>query len=316
MSWIKWTHGLSRKPEVMQIAYRLSRSRHEVAGLLMEWWEWTDVNVNIDESASGYDPDACPGVVRVGEDGLRMIDAITGVTGMAESLVSVGWASIENGNLVLPNFGRHNGKSAKARALDAARKRADRRNSVRKTSGSKPDKIRNRGEERREEKSNTPLPPVGGSVEKPARARKLKDEHPHFAAFWSAYPLKVAKAKASAAFAKINPDDGMLARMLAALDWQKKSAKWTKDNGEYIPHPATWLNAARWDDQPDVKLAPPPPPAPPPLPEWSDEDFPMSKTAQRVLAAKAAERERLERERQESEQREHTNPEDDHAADF
>ena len=167
MSWIKWTHGLSRKPEVMQIAYRLGRSRHEVAGLLMEWWEWTDVNVNIDESASGFDPDACPGVVRVGADGLRMIDAITGVEGMAEALVSVGWASIENGNLVLPNFGRHNGKSAKARALDAARKRADRRNSVRKASGSKPDKIRNRGEEKRGDSKDPHTPLAGGDVSKP-----------------------------------------------------------------------------------------------------------------------------------------------------
>lgn len=249
MSWIKWTHGLSRKPEVMQIAYRLGKSRHEVAGLLMEWWEWTDVNVNIDESASGYDPDACPGVVRVGEDGLRMIDAITGVAGMAESLVSVGWASIENGNLVLPNFGRHNGKSAKARALDAARKRADRRNSVRKTSGSKPDKIRNRGEEKRREESNTPLPPVGGSVEKPARTRRPKDEHPHFAAFWSAYPRKTAKPNAMTAFARLDPDSDTLAAMLAALDVQRRSVDWCKDGGRYIPHPATWINARRWEDQ-------------------------------------------------------------------
>lgn len=172
MSWIKWTHGLSRKPEVMQIAYRLGRSRHEVAGLLMEWWEWTDVNVNIDESASGFDPDACPGVVRVGADGLRMIDAITGVEGMAEALVSVGWASIENGNLVLPNFGRHNGKSAKARALDAARKRADRRNSVRKASGSKPDKIRNRGEEKRGDKK---VPSEPTSADKPPPKEKPRN---------------------------------------------------------------------------------------------------------------------------------------------
>lgn len=253
MSWIKWTHGLSRKPEVMQIAYRLGRSRHEVAGLLMEWWEWTDVNVNIDESASGYDPDACPGVVRVGEDGLRMIDAITGVTGMAEALVSVGWASIENGNLVLPNFGRHNGKSAKARALDAARKRADRRNSVRNPSGSKPDKIRNRGEEKRGEKSNTPQPPVGGSVGKPAKTPKPpkpKAEHPHFAAFWAAYPRKTAKPTASTAFDRINPDDATFASMLAALERQRHSPDWCKEGGRFIPHPATWLNQRRWEDQP------------------------------------------------------------------
>jgi hypothetical protein len=254
MSWIKWAHGLSRKPEVMQIAYRLGRPRHEVAGLLMEWWEWTDVNVNIDESASGFDPDSCPGVVRVGADGLRMIDAITGVEGMAEALVAVGWASIENGNLVLPNFGRHNGKSAKARALDAARKRACRRNSVRKTSGSNPDKIRNRGEEKRRDK-DPPNPPAGGGE----RAKKNATEHRHFAGFWAEYPRKTARKTAVEAFARLDPDDAMLAAMLAAIERQKRSPGWVKDGGQFIPHPATWLNGRRWEDQPPEVVRPPTP---------------------------------------------------------
>ena len=27
------------------------------------------------------------------------------------------------------------------------------------------------------------------------------------------------------------------------------SAQWQRDNGQYIPHPATWLNQGRWDDE-------------------------------------------------------------------
>jgi hypothetical protein len=30
---------------------------------------------------------------------------------------------------------------------------------------------------------------------------------------------------------------------------QKTSAQWQKDNGQYIPNPATWLNQGRWDDE-------------------------------------------------------------------
>jgi len=31
----------------------------------------------------------------------------------------------------------------------------------------------------------------------------------------------------------------------------KKSPEWTKDNGKYIPYPATWLNAKGWEDELD-----------------------------------------------------------------
>ena len=28
-----------------------------------------------------------------------------------------------------------------------------------------------------------------------------------------------------------------------------------RDNGQFIPHPATWLNQERWDDEPDFTSA-------------------------------------------------------------
>jgi hypothetical protein len=33
-----------------------------------------------------------------------------------------------------------------------------------------------------------------------------------------------------------------------------KSRQWTDEGGKYIPHPATWLNNHRWEDQP-IKAA-------------------------------------------------------------
>lgn len=67
--------------------------------------------------------------------------------------------------------------------------------------------------------------------------------------FWPAYPRKVAKASAAKAFAKIKPDEAELGRMLAALAVQKQSAEWQREGGQYIPHPATWLNGRRWEDE-------------------------------------------------------------------
>lgn len=66
-----------------------------------------------------------------------------------------------------------------------------------------------------------------------------------FEKFWNAYPRKVGKQKALEAFRKITVP---LETLLAAIENQKKSAQWTKDDGQYIPHPTTWLNGKRWED--------------------------------------------------------------------
>jgi len=63
-----------------------------------------------------------------------------------------------------------------------------------------------------------------------------------FDTFWKAYPKKRAKGEAEKAFAKINPDKELLAVILKAIEQAKMTRQWLENNGEYIPHPATWLN--------------------------------------------------------------------------
>lgn len=70
-----------------------------------------------------------------------------------------------------------------------------------------------------------------------------------FDKFWSAYPRHTNKRQALKAFEKLNPDEAMLGVMLAAIEKQKNSQQWTKDGGQFIPHPATWLNGCRWEDE-------------------------------------------------------------------
>lgn len=67
-----------------------------------------------------------------------------------------------------------------------------------------------------------------------------------FEIFWEAYPRKEGKQKAEAAFAKVAVP---VQDLLGAIEAQKKSAQWTKDGGQFIPHPATWLNGKRWLDE-------------------------------------------------------------------
>lgn len=70
-----------------------------------------------------------------------------------------------------------------------------------------------------------------------------------FERWWLEYPKKVGKAEARKIFNKLKPSEDMLATMMASVDRQKKSAQWLKDDGQFIPNPATWLNQGRWDDE-------------------------------------------------------------------
>lgn len=74
-----------------------------------------------------------------------------------------------------------------------------------------------------------------------------------FAEFWDVYPRKVAKADAFKAFVSVmkterNPR-GLLDKMKSAVREQSASVDWVKDGGKFIPYPATWLRAARWEDE-------------------------------------------------------------------
>ena len=70
-----------------------------------------------------------------------------------------------------------------------------------------------------------------------------------FDSFWKEYPKKVSKQEAVKAFNKLEPNTTLLDTILEALRAQKRSSDWTRDNGQYIPHPATWLNQRRWEDE-------------------------------------------------------------------
>jgi len=69
-----------------------------------------------------------------------------------------------------------------------------------------------------------------------------------FIKFWDAYPKKVGK---DAAYKSWKPRNGTMppiSDLLVAIGKQIKSDQWQKENGQYIPNPATWLNQGRWAD--------------------------------------------------------------------
>lgn len=70
-----------------------------------------------------------------------------------------------------------------------------------------------------------------------------------FDRFWMVYPRRVKRVKALAAWRRLAPDAALEAVILAAVEAQARSDQWTRDGGAFIPHPTTWLEARRWEDE-------------------------------------------------------------------
>ena len=88
-----------------------------------------------------------------------------------------------------------------------------------------------------------------------ARRKRTPLACPAFAEFWASYPKREAVADAEQAWIA-NGCAALLPQILAAVLVRKSSAGWTKDGGQFIPLPATWLNRRGWEDQPVTATAP------------------------------------------------------------
>mgnify|MGYP001577329906 FL=1 len=87
----------------------------------------------------------------------------------------------------------------------------------------------------------------------PPRNKREKVITPGFDEFWAIYPRKKAKDDARKRWLTLKPSEELRAKIMAAVSEQSKF--WTDPN--YIPHPATWLNGKRWEDEIINRNAPP-----------------------------------------------------------
>jgi hypothetical protein len=81
---------------------------------------------------------------------------------------------------------------------------------------------------------------------------KKESSNTFFEEFWKAYPRKTNKGFAKKVFEKLKVDDAMLTKMIQAIYVQNKNV-WKDKDQQYIPHPSTWLNGERWEDEVVVK---------------------------------------------------------------
>ncbi len=86
-----------------------------------------------------------------------------------------------------------------------------------------------------EDEDSPPKPPKGADAD-------------GFDEFWQAYPRKAGKGDALRAWKKIKPSAELRSRIAAAIEAAKGCDQWQRENGRFIPNPATWLNQGRWED--------------------------------------------------------------------
>jgi hypothetical protein len=105
--WLKFECSLPEKPETLAITVAMGWDDPDLTvGKLMRLFRWFD-----QQTIDGNAPSVTP----------ALLDRIIGVTGFVAAVAEVGWIVIDGKSISLHNFDRHNGATAKSRALTAKR---------------------------------------------------------------------------------------------------------------------------------------------------------------------------------------------------
>lgn len=153
--WIKMRGNLWDDPRIGRLVDLTDSSEAAVIGAL--YWLWATADQHTEDGIM-------PGL------SLRQIDRKTGVKGMGDALVAVGWLADHPEGVRIINFEDHNGASAKRRSMDAQRKA-----NVRSVSASEADKTQTDGGQKtpnrgaREEKRREEISPTNVGEETPRK---------------------------------------------------------------------------------------------------------------------------------------------------
>lgn len=105
--WLKLECSTPDKPEVFAITARMGWEDPDLTvGKLFRVWRWFDQQT-VNGNADGV---TC-----------SLLDRIAGATGFAQAMIDVAWLTETGAGLMLPNFEKHNGATAKGRAQTAKR---------------------------------------------------------------------------------------------------------------------------------------------------------------------------------------------------
>ena len=227
MAWVKVDVGFFRNPKIMGIGG--SAKALYLAGLCYAGGSLTD----------GFIPESAPRSLAAEAD-------ITGSPKAIKQLIAAGLWEVVDGGYQIHDYLDYNQSADKVQAnKDAAKGRMQRSRSQNVRANNE----RSSREVREPDTDTDTDTELTDSNESDARAKNHSPVSKRFNEFWLAYPRKVGKGDAIKAFGRIRWSEVDFAELMAALARQKASEQWTRENGRFVPNPATWLNQGRWEDE-------------------------------------------------------------------
>lgn len=265
-SWIKVECTTPDKPEVHAIATLLGIPPEQVVGHLIRLWVWADQQSVTGTIVAAPDPTETPkpdpekGVTQSPYTFAKqnhVIDDVARMPGFARAMKTVGWLKESSGKITFPGFALHNGKTAKQRALTYRRIKEFRAAQKQKKTSTAVENGNAVGvyvsQQEKEKEYSTPIVPT-------ASAKRVLKIDPgllfRFDTFWNAYPRKVAKPAALRAWVQLKPDTNLTTKIIDSVNAHCHTEQWLRDSGQYIPHPATFLNQRRFEDAPAAPARP------------------------------------------------------------
>lgn len=192
--WIKIEYSTPDKPEVLRIARAVGVDRDTVLGKLVRVWMWFD-RVSVDGTVDGAE--------------LADIDAIAGITGFAAAMLDSGWLeSPEDGGLRAVDFDKHNGSTAKKRAVTRDR--------------------------------------VARSRNAESVTCSYSLSFISFWDAWPSHHRKVNKPKCFEVWQR-KQCDTFAEKIVTHVKALRQSQQWLEDAGKYVPAPLVYLSQERWD---------------------------------------------------------------------
>lgn len=210
---------------------------------------------------------------RIGRGALRAVAASLGLDpALAVELVGVGlWSATEAGYAVHDYLEyQPSAEQVRAQRAENARRQAEWRGRRRATRADERNAVTNGVSNAPRNAPVTPTPypspsprevnsPPNGEEQtlvraRPGRASARATPLEGFEDWWGCYPRKIGKGKARDAWKARRLTAADVPRLVAAVERQCLSAQWQSEGGRFIPHPATWLNQERWEDEPEVAL--------------------------------------------------------------
>lgn len=225
---IQLHHEFWNKPQLREIGNRVGLDRLAVAGRVVLIWATAQEKANGEGVLAGKFP--------------AWVDTFVECAGFATAMMEAGWLDLTPAGVKIPEFDAFISKRAIRRLSKAEWQQANRTG---KLATAEPN-VDRCGPNVDPTGTLPPATTVSGPTRKEVAAR--------FERFWTAFPNKKGKPAALGKFRVLDPSEELLVRILAAIELQSRSQQWVKDDGQFIPNPATWLHNKRWEDDPAAYL--------------------------------------------------------------